>query len=478
MQRSLVENALPAVHLEVAVPEDVPSLQQAVQDAQDGLREDWNPGGRSAVLTVASGAHVWEKELHVLCNMSLGLVGQGFQGRAGGKSLGRWWLRAGSRGQAEDMYFAYSHPHRSPAALGVPMCHLAREMTPEDTMRWIEGRHPELDLDEEWDLVWATVDCWGAPWHFEQCSILASKATALACAANASASLYGCHIGGLNDDDDRAAQCVDLADGSRCRLQFCDLANTSSGGAGVTCTEEADARLESCFVGQVDFGIMVDEKASLAARDCVFRECIWATLFVGLYPSGASLVFRNNTVIGPGWGDERRPGRVDEADNIYDSECMQYRPWQQRTDERAARGIHENEMLTRVKGLRRRSRLRHVDDGVVRASAHVCLRCTCMHMHACFQNSELTHMCAHRPGVVGTLGRWRMKMNAQSSRRRRASESSTTQRGLATPSGSTPAADTATNPLMTTQPRAAQQPMARVRHTSKHLLVAMALKRL
>ena len=72
MQRSLVENALPAVHLEVAVPEDAPSLQQAVKDAQDGLREDWNPGGRSAVVTVASGAHVWEKELHdLLQNMNL-----------------------------------------------------------------------------------------------------------------------------------------------------------------------------------------------------------------------------------------------------------------------------------------------------------------------------------------------------------------------------------------------------------------------
>ena len=68
-----------------------------------------------------------------------------------------------------------------------------------------------------------------------------------------------------------------------------------------------------------------------------------------------------------------------------------------------------------------------------------------------------------------------MKMSAQSSRRRRASESSTTQRRSVTPSGSTPAADTATNPLMTTQPRAVQ-PKARARHPCTHLLVAMALR--
>lgn len=379
MPRSLAEKTLPVAHLEVTVPDDVPSLQLALNHVQDGLRQEWNPLGRSAMVSVASGAHVWEKELHVFCNMSLGLVGKGFQGCGGGQSLGRWWWHPGSRGQVEDMYFAYCHPHRSPAALGVPVCHLEREMTPEDAMLWMQGRHPELDLDEEWDLVWATIDCWGGPWHFEQSSILASKATALACAANASSSLFGCRVGGLDDDDDRATHCVDLAGSSRCRLEYCDLANASSGGAGLTLTEEADAHLQACFVGQVDFGICVDENASLTAHDSVFRECIWATLFAGLYPCGASVVFSNNTVIGPGWGDERRPGQLVEADNIHDSFCMQFRPWQQHTDKRAAQGLHENELLTRVKALRRRSRLRHLDNAVVLAPARVWLWC----VHVC-----------------------------------------------------------------------------------------------
>ena len=247
-------------------------------------------------------------------------------------------------------------------------------MTVEEAIEWFHGRHPVMDLDEEWDLVWATIDCWGGPWHFERCSILASKAIALACAAHASASLYGCKVGGLDDDGDRAAHCVDLTAASRCQLEYCDVANASSGGAGVTCSQDAVATLQACFMGQVDFGVMADENASLTVRDSVFRECIWATLHLGLYPDGAAVVFCNNTVIGPVWGDERRPRTLVQKDNVYDLECMQYRPWQQHTDQRAARGLHDNELLSNVKALRRRSRLRHIDDGLVRVRVRVRVR--------------------------------------------------------------------------------------------------------
>jgi len=142
MQRSLAEHTRPAEHVEVTVPDDVSSLRLALEDAQRGLRREWNSRGRSAAVTVISGAHIWEKELHVLCNMSLSLFGRGFQGYEGGQSLGRWWWHPGSHGEAQDMYFAYSHPHRSPAVAGVPLCHLEPEMTIEEAIEWFHGRHP------------------------------------------------------------------------------------------------------------------------------------------------------------------------------------------------------------------------------------------------------------------------------------------------------------------------------------------------
>ena len=109
----------------------------------------------------------------------------------GGQSLGRWWWLEGSHGAVDHMYMSYKHPNRSPANIGVPKWHLHRSATPEDVLQWLKGQHPRYDLDAEWDLVWATVDCWGGPWRFEQSSILASQAIALACAAEAEAAVYG-----------------------------------------------------------------------------------------------------------------------------------------------------------------------------------------------------------------------------------------------------------------------------------------------
>ena len=189
MQRSVVEYVQPAKHLDIDVPSGVPSLELALQQAQDGLRRGWNAAGRSARISVSSGSHTWAKELLVLCNMTLSLVGEGFQGCQGGRSLGRWWCLEGSQGRGEEMHFEYTHPHRSPARDGVPKCHLEPTTSYEEAVAFFEGRHPEFELDEEWDLVWATIDCWGGPWHFEACSILASEAIAFSSAAAASSTL-------------------------------------------------------------------------------------------------------------------------------------------------------------------------------------------------------------------------------------------------------------------------------------------------
>jgi hypothetical protein len=55
---------------------------------------------------------------------------------------------------------------------------------------------------------------------------------------------------------------------------------------------------------------------------------------------------------------------VEEENNIYDSECKKYRYWQNYTDERAAAGLRTNAKHDRIFALRRRSRLRDIDDGV------------------------------------------------------------------------------------------------------------------
>jgi hypothetical protein len=67
------------------------------------------------------------------------------------------------------------------------------------------------------------------------------------------------------------------------------------------------------------------------------------------------VTFCNNTVIGPGWADERRPPQLLEEDNVMDTLYKEYRPWQNRSDERARQGIFQNEILDRVRALGRRS---------------------------------------------------------------------------------------------------------------------------
>jgi hypothetical protein len=84
MRRSLVEHALPVKHINVLVPQDMQTLADALNHAQHDMSTEWNAAGRSAIIRVASGSHTWDKELLVLCNMSLSLVGRGFQGKEGG----------------------------------------------------------------------------------------------------------------------------------------------------------------------------------------------------------------------------------------------------------------------------------------------------------------------------------------------------------------------------------------------------------
>lgn len=164
-----------------------------------------------------------------------------------------------------------------------------------------------------------------------RCQVRASEAIGVATACEGVVEMRSSYCGGLNDFDLRAISSFDLAGSSRVTASACELANTVCGGSGARALEAGLCVLRGCNLSNHSFGIGVDHLGEVDAEGCTFNECIWGSFYVGFAAKKTRIRLVNCTVPdGPGWYDERRPGRLEEVGNLVnDTRLVPIRDWQE-----------------------------------------------------------------------------------------------------------------------------------------------------
>jgi hypothetical protein len=115
--------------------------------------------------------------------------------------------------------------------------------------------------------------------------------------------------------------------------------------------EGGKCTLRGCNVSFVDFGLSVDLQGCIDAEDTTFYDCIWGSFYVGFVAKQTSMRLVNCTVhgqtAGPGWYDERRPGKlVFDRVSVNDTALVRIRDWQEYAKQRFAAG-HRDGWLER-----------------------------------------------------------------------------------------------------------------------------------